>query len=659
MKDGNEYIIFKNWISAILEDAKNGKNVNINKIIKKASRLPSPDTEEKYNSLIDSGLCYCFDELAFSLNSLPIKDTNAIKKKNFKRDKKKILTTYLSELWKIFEKNILKYGWEKYFDRLSNSVDYQKRVSAVESIYHRITHPGNECYNPACENTNGILKSTEFYFKHSSEFLKLSRTSILGCEGFVDACHRLNNEIVFVKIWNHWKAPIICKTQLLWLPFIICAGQLKRADILNEIWSSFIKNFKKVHFYIIIFLLYSAKKAKVNSIIEYFKNLNTPSYWDLSTYYNPYLDQLLSAFSSDQKEDSFLRLEYRSFEGNFWNLYLKQNTEQSKKEADEDELYSKFKTILRFRREYPNDWNSTFCLAQETYARELRFRLYSELQNQFSYLENLNTDEFVKEIETQQISRRIKNYQENVSQLLSQPSYISEKDERLENKFLPFIDYILSNHISFLRDRNYFHRWQNDTKVKSSFFKKVENLYKNISPENITDQEWRYFLDLLVMKIKQNVNLYFSELFLAELHSMKRTFAKKFENNFQKSNVVYIDSHELITKANKFIKNISIQIPRYRITEPKEVDIIPGIEKYLLKEYKGTEEDFYPCCLSFDIAGYDGIYEDYLVPIFIEIRSNAEKALSQIPEEKRQYQVNLKYGKNDYSGYGMFNPSSH
>jgi hypothetical protein len=33
MKDGNEYIIFKNWISVILEDAKNGKNVNINNLL--------------------------------------------------------------------------------------------------------------------------------------------------------------------------------------------------------------------------------------------------------------------------------------------------------------------------------------------------------------------------------------------------------------------------------------------------------------------------------------------------------------------------------------------------------------------------------------------------------------------------------------------------
>ena len=87
--------------------------------------------------------------------------------------------------------------------------------------------------------------------------------------------------------------------------------------------------------------------------------------------------------------------------------------------------------------------------------------------------------------------------------------------------------------------------------------------------------------------------------------------------------------------------------------EPKEIDIIPGVKKHLLKDYKETEEDFFPCCMSFDIAGYDGIYEDYLIPIFIEIQSNAEKALSQIPKEKRHYQINLKYGKNDYSGYGI------
>ena len=35
------------------------------------------------------------------------------------------------------------------------------------------------------------------------------------------------------------------------------------------------------------------------------------------------------------------------------------------------------------------------------------------------------------------------------------------------------------------------------------------------------------------------------------------------------------------------------------------------------------------------------------------MRSNAEKALSYLPKNKRYYYINLKYGKNNYSGYGI------
>jgi hypothetical protein len=134
---------------------------------------------------------------------------------------------------------------------------------------------------------------------------------------------------------------------------------------------------------------------------------------------------------------------------------------------------------------------------------------------------------------------------------------------------------------------------------------------------------------------------------------MKRTFAKEFEYNLQSTKVGTKDKNELISKAKEFIRNISYQLPKYRIMEPKKIDIIPGIEKHLLQDYFDNTESFFPDCLSFYIAGYDGIYEEYLKPILIETRSNAEKALSQIPKGKRHYQVNLNYGKNDYSGYGI------
>jgi hypothetical protein len=242
MNDCNSYIDFNNWISEIIADAKSGKNINLNKIIKKASRLPSPDTTEKYSNLIDSGLCYGLDELAFLLSNSLKPAASAIRTKTGKKDTKKSLTTYLSELWKIWEKYFLKYGWDNYVFHLIRSDKYLQKASAFKSYYHKITHPGDKCYNPACEIPHETVEYTEFYMKHSSEFLALSRASLLGCEGFVHACLWLKNALVFEKIWKYWKAPDISRIQLAWLPFIICAGELKRANILKDIWDSMKKN---------------------------------------------------------------------------------------------------------------------------------------------------------------------------------------------------------------------------------------------------------------------------------------------------------------------------------------------------------------------------------------------------------------------------------
>ena len=121
----------------------------------------------------------------------------------------------------------------------------------------------------------------------------------------------------------------------------------------------------------------------------------------------------------------------------------------------------------------------------------------------------------------------------------------------------------------------------------------------------------------------------------------------------QSTKVSPTDKYELATKAKDFIWNISNHLPKYRIMEPKQIDIIPEIEKHLIQDHLETLPSSFPCCGSFYIAGYNGICEDYLNPILIEMRSNAEKALSRIPKEKRHYQINLKYGENDYSGYGI------
>ena len=134
-----------------------------------------------------------------------------------------------------------------------------------------------------------------------------------------------------------------------------------------------------------------------------------------------------------------MKLEHRSFEGKFWTLYFKQQFEQN--EEDVKKLFDEYRSILRFQDKDPYEWYSTFCLAQETFARELRSRLFFELQDQFSYLDKLGNDNFLNEIETGSISIRIKNYQNKVSDILSRPPYIKGRAEILENKLLPFIDH--------------------------------------------------------------------------------------------------------------------------------------------------------------------------------------------------------------------------
>ena len=645
------YTDFKHWITDVITDANVGKKINFDKIIKKASSMPLPGSSEEYTNLIDSGLCYSFDELAFILATSVQSVTSRKEIRPNKNDIDISLVNSLSELWNIFEKHFLKDGWDNYVFHLQKTNLYLKKLSAYKSYYHNITHTENKCYNPAFETPNKTTEFSEFYLKHSSKFLDLSRTSLLGCEGFAHACLWLNNDSVFEKIYLNWKSPNISKPQLAWLPYIICAGELRRADILKDIWASMKGNYRQFPFYITIFLLHSAERANVDEITKYFDELNTPSFWDLSTSHNPYLDSFLSTFSIDKNPKSIMQLEYRSFEGKFWNAYFKHKFEQNTNDAVN--LFNENQSILRLRDKDLNDWNITFCLAQETYARQLRFRLFNELQDQFSYLANLDNDNYLKEIATGNISTRIKGYQNQVEQILNQRSFLSKRDEILENKFLPFIDCFLSNHISFLEEREKFYQWQNDETVKIRFFKKAENFYKKINTEKISEIEWQYFLYLLSAQIQNNINSYFLRILSGEFHSMKRTFAKEFENNLLLAKADSKEKDELIKKAKNFLRNISSQIPKYRITDPKKIDIIPGIEKHLLQEYYETSEDFFPGCISFYIAGYDGIYEDYLKPMLIEIRFNAEKAMSKMPEGKRHYRIKLDYGKNEYSGFGI------
>jgi len=648
----NSYIDFKNWVLQILDDSEHIENIDFNKIIERASRLPIPDTTEKYQNLIDTGLCYILDKLASTLGDFTESDNLTNITKPEENQLKKRLNSYLTELWEIWEKYFMKPCWNQYAAHLINSDRFQERLSALNYAYCKLFHLCDKCKKTDIRIPSSTRIPDELHLKNIGASCSLSRSlSICGCEGFVSASERLVNERVFERIYGYWKSSDIYKMQLLWIPFILCAGKLKRSDILKDILESMKTMYQEINLTNAILLLKFGWELNVNEIFEYFDYINTSSHWDLSTPYSPILDSFLSAYYIENNTTDQLKLEFRSLEGKFWKEYFENLFEE--KNQENSNLFTENKNVLQFHEKSLSDWNTTICFAQEIYVRELRFRLYEELQNQFSHFDYLNDENFLDKIRSGDISKQIKKYQKKVGTIFNPISCNYIRDEFLDHKFLPFIDFFLSNHISFFTDRENYYQWQNNDEAKDLFFKKAEKLFKNINPEMISDQEWQYFLSLLVIKIKENAAVFLLDQFLSELHSMKRIFADKFENPEQNVNVPLPEENELVTNARKFIKNIYRYLPRYRITEPKKIDIIPEIQQHLIDDYYKTENVIDLQKVIY-ISGYDGICEDYLRPILIEIRSNAEKALSYIQKmEHRHYQVNTQIGKNDYSDFLM------
>jgi hypothetical protein len=637
----NPYINFTNWISEILEDSENSKKININKVIKKAKRLPTPDSEEKYQNLFDAGFCYSLNELASYIGNFFYSDTASSIANHNKNEIKKSLNSDLTTLWKIWEKNCFIFGADKFIAFLHRSEKYRKRLFAFGVLYN--------AFRDRVLNEDKSENSNDHLFR---EYFSLSRASVIGYEGFVDAAEKLGNEIVFEKVWKLWLIPNDRRMQMLWFPLIGCARKFKRSDILKEIWRNLKISYREIDQFIIQPLLVSAMDTGVDEILDYFETLNTPSYWDLSTHYDPFVDEILSKSSLENYKTSCEKVKFRSLQGLFWRLYIKEYFDEGILKADN--YFHKLKSVLRLSENNLNNWNSTICLAQETYARELRSRLYSEFKNQFSYLNNIDVENCYREIKAGTVSLKIKNYQEKVSQFIAPLSYIALKDEILENKFLPFINCFLSNHMSFLKDRENFCQWQSNEESKDVFFRRVEKHFLNIDTENISDEEWQYLVHLLLNQIKVNIDNYFSDLFLGELHSLKRTFAKKFEKPLQNDSITDSDKYHIVENARNFIMKISHHLPNYRIMETKSIDIYPEVEKHLLRDYLNTADDIFDTPTRFCVAGYDGICEDYLKPMLIEIRSNAEKALSYLPQQdQKHFQVNLKRVWNEYSDYGI------
>ena len=133
---------------------------------------------------------------------------------------------------------------------------------------------------------------------------------------------------------------------------------------------------------------------------------------------------------------------------------------------------------------------------------------------------------------------------------------------------------------------------------------------------------------------------------------MKRNFVKKFEKPLQCADDPMSKKYELVTQARIFIKSINLHLQTYQVSEPREIDIVSEIERHLLIDYIETEIILFCGPMVIHVAGYEGICDDYLEPMLIEIRSNSERAHSHIEKiEHRHYDINISLGENEYSGY--------
>ena len=179
-----------------------------------------------------------------------------------------------------------------------------------------------------------------------SDACYLSRANITGCEGFIYASENLKNEYVFEKVYHHWKEPNIERLQLLWIPFITCAGELKRTDILSEILHLMIKSYRELDFINIIVLLNSARNSKATEIIDYIKDLNSPAQWNLLTPYNPVLDFLINSLSGKDCSEASWKRELWPFEGEFWIEFFKNYFKE--KNFERADSYNEHKNVLSF-----------------------------------------------------------------------------------------------------------------------------------------------------------------------------------------------------------------------------------------------------------------------------------------------------------------------
>ena len=119
---------------------------------------------------------------------------------------------------------------------------------------------------------------------------------------------------------------------------------------------------------------------------------------------------------------------------------------------------------------------------------------------QFSHYDYLNEDNFIEEISAGNVSAQIKKYQENIKYTgyeINPSNYI--RCDVPENKFLPFIDFFLSTHLSYLTNReNYYQSGKIILKLNPFFIKKLRNLFESLNADLVTDDGWLNFIRLLI-----------------------------------------------------------------------------------------------------------------------------------------------------------------
>ena len=433
MSDSISYIEFNDSINKILTSPEKRENINFDEIIHIASCLPKPNTAKKYHRLIDSGIGFSLCDLAFIVGDYFNRENHTNVEETDNETIKTSLNRHLMNLWEIWEKYFLKDGWDHYAYHLMQNGQFNKRVSILNYHYNKLFNKCNDCQKTSINIPSEDRASPMLHFENLGDAICLSRANITGCEGFVYASENLKNEKVFESVYSHWRAPEISRMQLFWIPFITCAGELKREDILIDILELMKMHYREIDFTNVIVFLNSAHKAGAEEIIKYFDELNTPSQWDLLTPYNPVLDHLISAFSVEDDSTLSGRLEYRSFEGEYWAKCFKDYFDGKIQETAK--LYSERKNLLQFQRKNINDWYRSLSFAQETYVRELRSRIYDEFKKQFSHYDFLDKDKFMAEISSGNVSARIKKYQQKISTLVVKQPTEFIKDEILERSF--------------------------------------------------------------------------------------------------------------------------------------------------------------------------------------------------------------------------------